>query len=250
MLRTPPTGGISKQKNCHGCHKLFQSHSNNHKFCTARCRDEKRSSLPSSQTTSQASTPNASQSKKDSNKRDNGHLSPHDQTDKRNKTDLQLASESLSIKSKEELIAMIGELNETVREQTERARRAEETMQQVLEDLNEAKRLFADEVISFKKRSYADAVRVQSQPETAAMPSLEARLLQPHAITRDLIDSILNSRENGPVAQSFSCKGDRVVLSFKNDEAMAQAKRVLQSAAKAKEVFKEINDRQRSFPLL
>jgi hypothetical protein len=98
----------------------------------------------------------------------------------------------------------------------------EEKRQKAIRELNEAK------VLNLKRKSYADAARF---PEQSVMqPStLETRLSKQGNVTRDLVDSILNSRENGPVAQTFSCKADKVYLTFKSDEAMAKAKDLLQS---------------------
>ena len=250
MLRTPPTGDSVMQKTCQGCLKPFQSNGNNHKYCTSKCRGERRSSFPSSQTSSQPVTPEVAQSKRD-NKRPNGHLSPIEQVDKRSKVSENdpPTKEVLLSKTKEELVSIIELLESSVRRQTELARASEEKMQQVIQELNEAKQVFATEVLNLKKKTYADAAR--SPAQSVMQPStLEARLSKQGNITRDLVDSILNSRENGPVAQTFSCKGDRVYLTFKSDEAMAQAKNLLQTEPKAKELFEDVSKRQRLFPLL
>ena len=283
MLRTPPSGEASpKQKNCSGCGKHFQPNSNNHKFCSAKCRSDNRSSLSASQSSSQINTPKHPQAEKESSKRSGDHLSPHDKEDKRNRTEA-AEDDLLQNKTKEELICLIKELNESLKEQAHLTRLAEEDKLRTVEELTEAKQsfavqkahltrlvedeklraheeltetkqIFANQILKLAKPTYADAARTHTLPLPDAsapqLATLQARLVKAQSISRDVVDNILNSRGNGPVAHAVSCKGDRVYLTFRSDEAKARAKDVLQRAPEAREVFSDVSDQQRVFPLL
>jgi hypothetical protein len=163
----------------------------------------------------------------------------------------------LQSKTKEELISSIQDLNESLKMQAhlprlteedklrlkeelveanqsfanQRAhltRLAEDEKLRALEELTEAKQIFANQVLKLAKPTYVDAVRTHALPlpDTSApqLSTLEARLLKDQTITRDVVDNILNSRGNGPLAHAVSCKNDRVYLTFRSDEAKARAK--------------------------
>jgi hypothetical protein len=122
-------------------------------------------------------------------------------------------------------------------------------------ELHDAKLAFADAFIEKSSRqTFAEVVRSPlkavgdrtSATLVALLDTSEATL----APSRGAVDELLGSREDGPVAQNVVCRGDRVFISFNDEQAMEKAKEILGKKPAAKSMFKAVQVHQLLFPAI
>jgi hypothetical protein len=279
MTHSPPTGPAFENKACCECGRGFAPASGAQKYCSDKCRNgskkNRRSALSQPCT---SDVPNSSQNQSQTNllsmsnslttpltqkanggtKRDAGCITPPEERENkrdRNDSTPDEPSEDLQKKSKSQLVAEIIRLRQINAESQQLLFTTEQTCAALKKELNEAKLAFADAAIERASRhSYAEVVKTNLTVQASTksnLPTLVVQLDTNDASlppTRETVDEILDSRKDGPIAQNIVCKGDRVLLSFSDEESMNRARVIITTKPAAKELFKSAYVQHHLYP--
>jgi hypothetical protein len=227
------------------------------KFCTENCRIEsKRSRRSQSQQTNNRTesctvlTPQIDRPSGGTKRNSQNLTPPEDRENKRDRCDSDgldnVTTEDLKRYTKSQLISeiirlrqsatdswhTIGVLRHEKTEAQENVAVVEKNCLDLKKELHDAKLAFADAFIEkSSSQTFAEVVRSPlkalgertSATLVALLDTSEATL----APSRGAVDELLGSREDGPVAQNVVCRGDRVFISFNDEQAMKKQKKSL-----------------------
>jgi hypothetical protein len=277
-MQSPPAGPVFENKACCECGESFVPTNGVQKFCTENCRTEsKRNRRSQSQQAitrvESAVTPSISRPS-GGTKRNSQNISPHEEREnKRDRCDSEglddVTIDELKKYTKSQLIAeitrlrqsatdswhMIGELRHENTEAQGILAVAEKNCLDLKKELHDAKLAFADAFIRKSSRqTFADVVRSPQKEMgerttatlVAFLDTTEANL----APSREAVDDLLGSREDGPVAQNVVSRGDRVFISFNDEQAMVKAKEILGKKPAAQTMFKTVQVHQLLYPAI
>ena len=251
-----------KTKICRGCGSQFEPKigASMQAYCFPSCRQKNNNNKK--QAAAQTPTTNSG------NKRDGGHLSPHEtnssKKDKREDPNSKERERTMFSLGQEDLMKLeTAELTEIIlslRERCQKARQAAMEINKAKLDLEkeliEVKVAFADRSLEeFRRgsgvparRSYASAAGGHTDGGRAILVAKVEASASPINLSK--IDALLGSSLRGPVAQDVRQKDDKVIMTFSDSDSREAARGILEGSQECKVLFSSVSSSTGYFPVI
>jgi len=244
--------GSQETRSCRGpgCTMLFKPTSRRNIYCSPECYTNSSKQKKASKRDGDPISPQSTRCTKKDKKEDQSRKPTTTNTDHKS-----LNEQDLLLMGSDVLVPIIMELRAALKEAELVATECCKEVECIQKELKVAKLAFADKIIKSYQNpvSYAAVTRRADQrPEegkAVLVASVDtARTGSPISLTR--LDTLLRSREHGPVAQSLHQKDGRVVMTFNDTKTREAAKGILESSEECKEIFTSVANPKGYYPVV